>query len=416
MAFSASDLLPLMDATLAARGPEYLLILQGLLPKGIRHCPPHPPFFTGYQHETLYDWDQYFEAIQLGYCGYPAVYVRNGLRLFLSLQEKDGFTPRSFNPGRGVYFKHNVMFKPFLAQMALVAVHQDGDMAWLSRDSIYEKLALFYRCWTSRFDVRGKGLAVWYDCEHTGMDNHEERAGSWGGDNQFCEGVDLNSYLVREGEALAVLAEGLGRTGDAREFRAIAARIKAAIQEWLWDESEGFFFDRNAKTGEPIRVKYAGAFAALWAGIPTQSQAEQVVRGHLLNETEFWRPYPIPALAATEPGYSEGYLPGESTGRCTWRANTWMPVNYYTFQGLRAYGYSELATELAVKSFRLFDRGRFSEYYTSESGVGTGLKPFWGWSSLAIFMPLECLRHADPTRIAAENRSIADIRAWLQGM
>jgi putative isomerase len=384
-------------ALLAKKQAEYFSTLLALLPKGVRHAPPHPPYFTGYSHETLYDWDQYFEAILLGYCGYPMDYPRNGIKLFLSLQEEDGYVPRSFHPARGVYYKHNVIFKPFLTQMALFIVGREGGRAGWLAEEIFGRLKRFYFCWRRRYDVRGAGLSVWEEAEHTGMDNHYDRAGSWLGERRFCEGVDLNCYLVREGEALASLADLLGRAEDATEIRADLAELRAAIQKWLWNEELGMFLDYHATQDRPIPVKYVGTFAPLWAGAATPEQARRLVEEHLTNPREFWRPFPLPALAASEPGYSEGYIPGESTGCCTWRANTWMPTNYMTFHGLRAYGYTDLAAELAQRSFTLFERGRFCEYYTAESGIGTGLRPFWGWSALAIFMPTEMALGVDPT-------------------
>lgn len=398
--------------TLSTKQEECLRILLGLVPKGIRQALAHAPYYTGYSHETLYDWDQYFDAILLGYCGYPTEYVRNGMRVFLALQEEDGFIPRSFHPSRGVYFKHNMMFKPFLAQIALLTVQQDGETGWLDGE-VFQKLLRFYLCWRKRFDMRGAGLSVWHESGHTGMDNHYDRAGQWNGETGFCEGVDLNCYLVREGEALATLAALLGRKDEESQIRESLDSLKLAIRDWLWDEGEGLFFDYHARENRKIPVKYVGAFTALWAGVASKDQARRMVGEHLLNEKEFWRPFPIPALAATEPGYSEGFLPDESTGCCNWRANTWIPTNYMTFHGLRNYGYDEVAAELAKKTFALFDRGRFSEYYTSESGVGTGLKPFWGWSALAIFMPFESENGADPTKLSLENPSIKNTRKML---
>jgi hypothetical protein len=36
-------------------------------------------YFTGYACQTLYGWDQYFEAIVQIYMGWPSTYIRNGV-------------------------------------------------------------------------------------------------------------------------------------------------------------------------------------------------------------------------------------------------------------------------------------------------------------------------------------------------
>lgn len=388
--------------------------MLGLLPQGVFHYPPLPPYFTGYSCGTLYDWDQYFEAIILAYAGYPMDYIRNGIGIFLARQQEDGLIPRSVPRGGGAtYYKHASHVKPFLAQETLFCLQVDGNLEWLRGEDRYERLKRYLHYWMVNLDVRGAGLSVWHDAGHTGMDNHYERAGDWTGENGFCEGVDLNSYLVRECRAMAQLATLLGHDRDAADFTAAAGRRSAAIQRDLWDEAEGFYYDRHARTNEFVRVKHAGAFAPMWAGVCSEDQAARLVDGHLLNPREFWRPYPIPALAASEPGYVEGFPAGESTGCCSWRAHTWLPVNYTVFHGLRTYGYHAVADELVAATWRMFMRGRFAEYYTSESGIGTGRKPFWGWTCLALFMPHEFELGIDPTSPDPSNHAVAAMRAHL---
>lgn len=384
-----------------------------LLPSGFRRYRNSIPYFTGYSSGVLYDWDQYFDAIVLLYCGFSTQYVRNGVRIFLARQDEDGFIPRSIpEDGGPTHHKHLVHFKPFLAQQVLLCRQADGEMPWLSQDD-YQRLCKYLLYWLNNRDVRGAGLSVWQDAGHSGMDNHTERAGTWDGDNSYCEGVDLNCYLVRECRAMATLADLLDRKDDAAMFAELAERRIAAIRQWLWSEQEGIFYDYDARRNKPIPVKHVGIFSALWANVATRDQADRLVREHLLNEQEFWRAYPLAALAATEPGYVQGYLPGHSTTCSSWRAHTWIPTNYYAMHGLRACGYADTAATLAQRTWQMFLRGPFSEYYTSDSGIGTGLKPFWGWSCLAVFMERELELGIDPTQLDPNNPAIHKMRRWL---
>ena len=43
------------------------------------------------------------------------------------------------------------------------------------------------------------------------------------------------------------------------------------------------------------------------------------------------------------------------------------------------------------------------EYYNAETGVGQGRNPFWGWTSLALFMPFEAEFCYDPTSITDDG-------------
>jgi neutral trehalase len=194
--------------------------------------------------------------------------------------------------------------------------------------------------------------------------------------------------------AFAQLAEFLGKdyAAEAAPFRHRAAQRRDAINRWCWNEREGIYYDYHAREDRQIAVKHVGIFTTLWAQVANEQQAERLVQEHLLNPEEFARPWPIPALAATEPGYVAGYLPEEERGCCSWRAHTWIPTNYVTFQGLRRYGYIDEALDLAERSRELYFREPFREYYLSDTGNGCGRSPFWGWSGLALFMEeeLEC--------------------------
>ena len=398
---------------------DFHVQLQALLPGGVQGQVGKPPYFSGYSYGTLYDWDAYFESIVWLYAGFPADYVRHAVQLFLARQQENGLIHRTVPPGGETsYVKHQVHAKPFLAQTTLLirSAEGAGGLDWLGDDHGYERLKKYLDYWLFALDVRGAGLSIWQEAEHTGMDNHYERAGDWHGVNRFCEGVDLNSYLVRECQAFAIIAAELGYTDDAATYTKLGEQRSAAIQEWLWDDEAGLFLDYHALEERSIPVRYVGTFLPLWSATATDEQAGRLVHEHLLNEREFARPWPIPGLAASEPGYVEGHLEGHSTGCCSWRAHTWVPTNYMVFQGLRRYDFHEEAGTLAERTWHLFQRGRFCEYYTSEGGIGTGLKPFRGWSCLAPFMPLEYETGCDPTALNPNNHAQTVVRACIRSL
>jgi len=132
-------------------------------------------------------------------------------------------------------------------------------------------------------------------------------------------------------------------------------------------------------------------------------RARRMVTEHLLNPDEFWRRQPIPGMAADEPGYMVGHRPGDPTRCCSWRAHSWVPVNYYVFQGLRQYGFHDAAAELAGKTEAMFCQNPFREYYCSDSAEGCGRDPFLGWSALALFMRQELDRGVDMTAYQARS-------------
>lgn len=379
-----------IGAKSAGKLRERLLSLnQDIDQRGILDFPgAKEKLLTGYSYGEFYDWDLYFENLYLSYYGI-ADYDFSNLKLFLDRQKPDGFVSRTLKEPRPTQ-----MFKPFLAQIAVLGSKQrNNDYSWL-RDVYYEKLRRYIDRWFA-YDADHNGLPVWNSADASGMDNQYSRAGTF--DALYDEGVDLECYLVRELKAMAVIATHLGKPNEAREYLARAGRLSTQINTILWDEKDGFYYDRDQRTGSQIRVKSVAGFLPLWAGVATTKQARRMVKDHLLNEKEFWTKYPIPSYALTEPDYYQGSK--TERGECNWRGTTWIPTNYMIFHGLIRYGFDKEARELAKRTFDLAlnQNPATREYYDADTGKGNGLNPFWGWSSLAYIMPLEYDLRYDPT-------------------
>lgn len=348
-------------------------------------------YFTGYSYRTLYDWDQYFEAIVQIYMGWPAEYIKNGVTIFLDHQKESGLIARSVPSRKSNEAEH---VKPFLAQITLLVFDNYDDTQWFSND-YFNKMKLYLDFWLNDMDINKNGLSEWMSAPHSGMDNQHERAGWWL--DRISESVDLNSYLVRETRAFARIAEIMGKKEIAKEYLSIAEERAQTIRNLLWDEEDGFFYDlyisnnihgiKKRETGKAIKVKSVAGFSPFWAGIATKEQARELVHNHLMNPNEFWTNYPIPALSKSEPGYTEQRILSDLG--CSWRANTWIPTNYMIYHGLKNYGYNELATLVAVRTHQLINKAGDREYYTSDTGTGCGLDPFWGWSLLGHFFMFE---------------------------
>jgi hypothetical protein len=365
--------------------------------KGLHGFPQsREKLLTGYAYGEYFDWDLYFENIYLSYYGVSKFDFSN-FAIFLSRQEPDGFISRTLGIA---YPKPNQMFKPFLAQLAVLGSQQTGSYEWL-REKDYGQLQRYLDRWFA-YDADHNGLPTWNSSDASGMDNQLSRSGDF--DSYFDEGVDLACYLVRELQAMAIISGKLGKTKEQNEYQQHAQRLTKLINDVFWDEKDGFYYDRNEKTGKKIRVKSVAGFFPLWAGVATPAQARRLVREHLFNEKEFWLAYPVATYAKTEPDFYEGTTKGE----CNWRGSAWIPSNYMIFHGLIKYGYDREALELADRTYKMvLDMNPVTrEYYDSETGQGYGMNPFWGWSSLGYIMPLEYKLHYDPTDLTGKVRPI----------
>jgi hypothetical protein len=343
---------------------------------------------TGYSYGEFYDWDLYFENIYLSYYGID-VYCRTNLEVFVDRQLSNGFISRTL-----VKPRPHQHFKPFMAQLVWLYLRQTNDPAWPD-EPMLEKLEKYLDYWLWYCDLDKNGLSVWDSADHSGMDNQMPRADAYG--SWTVEGTDLNIYLVRELQAMAKLVERRGLADKARRFRDASRAIRQAVDDLLWDERDGFYYDRNERTGKPIRIKTIAGLLPLWLDHLDAGRAKRLVEEHLLNPDAFWLKYPVASWAKDEPGYDQD----ATDWGCNWRGTTWIPTNYVLMHGLMRHGYEDTARELAYRTFDLaLARNRTTrEYYNAETGEGKGLDPFWGWSALAYFMPLECELAYDPTAL-----------------
>jgi len=362
-----------------------------ILTKGMRDFPGAPgKLLTGYPYNEYYDWDLYFENIYLTYYGVSDQCLTN-LQMFLKREAPDGFISRSLIKNRP---KQD--FKPFLAQISVMGSRLRGnDFEWLRGDA-YDRLKKYVGRWFE-YDSDHNGLPVWNSADHSGMDNQWSRAGLI--DSFQDEGVDLACELERECDAMSIIASQLGRPDDAQAFADHSLKLKQLINSVFWDDKDGFYYDRNEKTGQLVKVKSIAGFFPLWAGAATPERARRLVQEHLINPNEFWLKYPIATYARTEPDYYQGSHKSllSNNNECNWRGSAWMPMNYIIFHGLLRYGFPSVAHALAMKSYRmaLEENPNTREWFNAETGAGEG-HVFWGFSTLGYVMPLEWELGYDP--------------------
>ncbi len=207
--------------------------------------------------------------------------------------------------------------------------------------------------------------------------------------------IDTNSLYALSADNLIRIAHELGHTEDEAVFREQYETIGRLINEHLWDEETGTYRDRFWKSagGHLSSRKAAVMLYTMAAGIATREQADRLVYEHLLNPKEFWGEWVVPTISRDDPAYPEQYY---------WRGTIWPPMNFLVYEGLKRYGYDEVAAQLADKTYRLLKKnweanGGLYENYNSITGEGDpkgvgGSTIHYAWStSLAIIPVMECI-------------------------
>ena len=193
--------------------------------------------------------------------------------------------------------------------------------------------------------------------------------------------VDLCSYRALDLESLSLIARVLGDGSTAERLAADYRRLAATMNRVLWSETAGLYLD-ELPSGLSARVA-ASNFLPLAAGIPDARQAGRMIET-LRDPARFWGDWVLPTISRDDPAFVDQQY---------WRGSIWPPMNYLVLQGLRRYGFTALAGELARKGAEMFlaDRcrtGGCRENFDARTGEGRGQR-FQSWGPLFALGALE---------------------------
>jgi neutral trehalase len=190
----------------------------------------------------------------------------------------------------------------------------------------------------------------------------------------------MTSLYIADCDALAEIADVLGKTVEAKELRDRAARYRAKLAT-LWDERAGIFLNKNLHTGDVNRRLSPTNFYPMLAKAATPEQARTMIEKHLMNPNEFWGEYVIPSIERDDPAFKDQNY---------WRGRIWGPMNFLVYLGLENYQDDAVRKDFAQKSYDLFlkewrENGHVHENYNSMTGTGddvTSSDRFYHWGAL----------------------------------
>ncbi len=196
--------------------------------------------------------------------------------------------------------------------------------------------------------------------------------------------VDLNCIIHHLERVLGDSCERGGDVAGATRYRGRADARQRALQTLFFDESLGFFCDVDLGRARPTGIlTLAGAYP-LFFGIATEEQAGRVAKR---LRDDFLRP--------------GGWVTTlEHTGQQWDAPNGWAPLQWIVCQGLRRYGYADLADEGARRWISTNERiyrttGHFMEKYNVEQpgllggGGEYAVQDGFGWTNGVLLQLME---------------------------
>jgi alpha,alpha-trehalase len=227
------------------------------------------------------------------------------------------------------------------------------------------------------------------------------RFGPFSGSTENYAPVCLNSLLYKYERDMAHFATLLGRNSEAAEWTKRASDRRAAIDKYLWNASQGMYFDYDFTTHQMSHYNYVTMLYPLWADAATPQQAAAVEQHIRVIEREG-------GLAMSD--FDSGTQWDLPFG--------WAPTTWLAIKGLSQYNYNADADRIAKKFSNtiltnFLHDGTIREKYNVVSGsanveVATGYKSNvvgFGWTNAIYLRMNELLMHTSQRHAAANQRN-----------
>jgi putative isomerase len=348
---------------------------------------------------VLADWDNFFAATLAGVGDRDLAYAN----VFALLREEtaQGFVPNYARPDGWKSFDRSEPPVGGITVFGLYSKYHDRSFL----EDTFEPLLKWNRWWAAHRDI--KGYLTWGSDWDNQPGNYDDGSqGTWQGaifesglDNspmydgttynrethlvEYAD-VGLMSLYVADCDALARIADVLGKTDEAKELRERSAKYAAKLKT-MWNEQAGMFLNINLHTGQVNHRLSPTNFYPMMAQAATAEQAKTMVEKHLLNTNEFWGEYVIPSIERDDPAFKDQNY---------WRGRIWGPMNYLVYLGLLNYDDAQVRKEFADKSCDLFfkewkEKGHVHENYNATTGEGDDVNSsdrFYHWGALLAYI------------------------------
>jgi mannosylglycerate hydrolase len=134
---------------------------------------------------------------------------------------------------------------------------------------------------------------------------------------------------------------------------------------------------RNARL---IRENTIAAFMPLYAGVAEDAHAQRLVQDHLRDSSEYAPDLDTTHFRVPTASKSNRYF----DPRGYWRGPVWVSLNWFLIQGLKRYGYDDLARQIRKDTLALVENADFYEYFDPRTGTGYGTDKFSSSAALVI--------------------------------
>ncbi len=351
-------------------------------PEGVLTCRYTTP--DRIPHRKMYLWDSAFHS--LGNVYLDPELARDTLYAVLLGHREDGMVFHCMGPEGG---KLERTQPPILAWAYWKLYKRTGRIDWL--EEAFPMLADYLDWDFKNRDQDQNLLFEWFmnpedpdcRCGESGMDNTPR----FDTDTQW-DAIDFSCFMANEMRYMSVIAKVLNKPEEAAKYAELYQKIGDKINDCLYDEQDGRYYDRAMGGTEFNRIPTVSCFLPLFAGICPPERAKKLV-ADLMNPETFGLKHMVPTVAASHETFSIDY----------WRGTTWVCYNYLIEQGLRENGFTELADRITEATIDMI-----SHWYGREGSI------FEVYDPKGILMPSELHRKGPSPNPAYPGYKIQIVR------
>lgn len=357
----------------------------------------------------IFCWDNFFAGFMGSMMCKELAY--SNLREVLRPCETLGFVP-NYAYGTGMFSMDRS--QPPVGSAMLVEVYRKFREKWIVEEMY--PLLLKWNTWFLEHRSAESGALCWgsdpipvvrgnmWEYEDSGVNGSHGAALESGLDNSpmyddmpfdkekhimQLEDVGLTGLYIKDCISLIELAKLIGRESDIPELEKRLARAEAGL-EGMWDDENGFYYNRRTDTGEFSRRISPTNFYALFSSAVSDERARRMADEHYYNPDEFYGDWMLPSIARNDPGFKD---------QDYWRGRVWAPLNFLVYLALQNTSLDDVRHDLAEKSKVIFlkewnEKGHVHENYNSITGEGCDVGNsdcFYHWGAL---LPVVALAEA----------------------
>ncbi|MBE5791773.1 MAG: hypothetical protein E7322_06400 [Clostridiales bacterium] len=353
---------------------------------------------------VLFCWDNFFAGFMAS-LGSKEIAVSN-LKEILNERTKEGFVP-NFAYGTGQVSADRSQ-PPVGSAMIKEACRVLKDMSLI--EDTYQAL-LNWNTWFYENRMNENGTLSWGSnpipvlygnhWEITGVNERFGAALESGLDNSpmyddmpfdpqthrmMLEDVGLTGLYILDTETLKEFACLLKKDEDEKELTKRLMKAESGLES-LWDETNGFYYNRRSDTGEFSRRISPTNFYALFSSRVSSERIERISKEHYFNPEEFYGEWMLPSIARNDPAYYDQEY---------WRGRVWAPLNFLVYLAFTKRLMTRERRDLAQKSKHIFMQEwtrhkHVHENYNSITGEGCDSKnsdKFYHWGALLCMIAL----------------------------